>query len=134
MALANRPKTAVCAKPSRPTSDSRRACEILPSAIILSIIDAHSDALSGDSDNDRVMRLVGAGNWAEMPRKASCAPMADFAFFIVNHRISKNSANAAMVIGESGALAKKPKSSKYPIVGIKRIRHADESMILDRQL
>lgn len=60
--------------------------------------------------------------------------MPDFAVLSGSTSISKNSVKAAMVIGASGGFAKKPKSPKYPTVGIRRIRHAKEAIIRDRQL
>ena len=134
IALANLPNTAVWAKPSRPINASRFAWEIFPSWRTLSISDAHVEALSGDSERDRVILFVGAGKWADNPKKVLCVPITDFAFFSDSPMVSKNSVKAAMVMAASGAMAKKPKSSKYPIVGIKRIRHAKEAIILDRQL
>ena len=55
MALAKRPKTAVCEKPSLPLNDSRRACEICPSWVILSIIDAQCVAFSVERESARAI-------------------------------------------------------------------------------
>ena len=89
---------------------------------------------SGESDSVSAIWLVGGEKWAGNNRNALFAPITDLVVLDERNKISHNLGKAAIFTAAPCAWAKKPRSSKYPSVGIKKVRYAVASIILYRAL